>query len=301
MIDSADLPLNISRESMQDSALVQKLNTLITKRYLKFLDKEAKDNTESYLDFYKKFSRFLKEGIATSYEHQEQLANLLRFESSMQENGEFTNFAQYIDRAKDEQESIYYLTGMSRDAIESGPYLEAFKARGLEVCFFTEPVDQYVMEALPEFKGKKLVSADRAEIDLDDVATEGEALSEKDSEQLIEFLEKELTARVDKVEASGRLVDSPVAALTPKDAPNAQMRAMMQSMGQDMPATKATLEINPRHAVIHGLHKLMSTDEDTAKLIAQQLTDNALLSAGLLENAHQMSTRMNQLIEKLVK
>ena len=219
----------------------------------------------------------------------------------MQESGEFTNFAQYIDRAKDEQESIYYLTGMSRDAIESGPYLEAFKARGLEVCFFTEPVDQYVMEALPEFKGKKLVSADRAEIDLDDVATEGEALSEKDSEQLIEFLEKELTARVDKVEASGRLVDSPVAALTPKDAPNAQMRAMMQSMGQDMPATKATLEINPRHAVIHGLHKLMSTDEDTAKLIAQQLTDNALLSAGLLENAHQMSTRMNQLIEKLVK
>ena len=301
VIDSADLPLNISRESMQDSALVQKLNTLITKRYLKFLDKEAKDNTESYLDFYKKFSRFLKEGIATSYEHQEQLANLLRFESSMQESGEFTNFAQYIDRAKDEQESIYYLTGMSRDAIESGPYLEAFKARGLEVCFFTEPVDQYVMEALPEFKGKKLVSADRAEIDLDDVATEGEALSEKDSEQLIEFLEKELTARVDKVEASGRLVDSPVAALTPKDAPNAQMRAMMQSMGQDMPATKATLEINPRHAVIHGLHKLMSTDEDTAKLIAQQLTDNALLSAGLLENAHQMSTRMNQLIEKLVK
>ena len=301
VIDSADLPLNISRESMQDSALVQKLNTLITKRYLKFLDKEAKDNPESYLDFYKKFSRFLKEGIATSYEHQEQLANLLRFESSMQESGEFTNFAQYIDRAKDEQESIYYLTGMSRDAIESGPYLEAFKARGLEVCFFTEPVDQYVMEALPEFKGKKLVSADRAEIDLDDVATEGEALSEKDSEQLIEFLEKELTARVDKVEASGRLVDSPVAALTPKDAPNAQMRAMMQSMGQDMPATKATLEINPRHAVIHGLHKLMSTDEDTAKLIAQQLTDNALLSAGLLENAHQMSTRMNQLIEKLVK
>ena len=301
VIDSADLPLNISRESMQDSALVQKLNTLITKRYLKFLDKEAKDNPESYFDFYKKFSRFLKEGIATSYEHQEQLANLLRFESSMQESGEFTNFAQYIDRAKDEQESIYYLTGMSRDAIESGPYLEAFKARGLEVCFFTEPVDQYVMEALPEFKGKKLVSADRAEIDLDDVATEGEALSEKDSEQLIEFLEKELTARVDKVEASGRLVDSPVAALTPKDAPNAQMRAMMQSMGQDMPATKATLEINPRHAVIHGLHKLMSTDEDTAKLIAQQLTDNALLSAGLLENAHQMSTRMNQLIEKLVK
>ena len=301
VIDSEDLPLNISRESMQDSALVQKLNKMITKRYIKFLEKEAKDNPESYEDFYGKFSRFLKEGIATSYEHQEQLAGLLRFESSMQEKGELTNFAQYIDRTKEEQESIYYLTGMSRDAIESGPYLEAFKARGLEVCFFTEPVDQYVMEALPEFKGKKMVSADRAEIDLDDVDSEGESLNEKDSEQLIKFLEEELSARIEKVESSGRLVDSPVAALTPKDAPNAQMRAMMQSMGQDMPATKATLEINPRHEVIHGLHKLISSDEDTAKLIAQQLTDNALLAAGLLENPHQMATRMNELIAKLVK
>ncbi|MDG1358365.1 MAG: molecular chaperone HtpG, partial [Akkermansiaceae bacterium] len=150
VIDSEDLPLNISRESMQDSALVQKLNGLITKRYLKFLDKEAKNNNESYLEFYKKFSRFLKEGIATSYEHQAQLAGLLRFEASLTDPGELTNFAQYVDRAKEEQENIYYLTGMSREAIESGPYLEAFKARGLEVCFFTEPVDQYVMEALPE-------------------------------------------------------------------------------------------------------------------------------------------------------
>ncbi|MBK1855766.1 molecular chaperone HtpG [Verrucomicrobiaceae bacterium 5K15] len=301
VIDSEDLPLNISRESMQDSALVQKLNGLITKRYLKFLEKEAKNNSEDYLDFYKKFSRFLKEGIATSYEHQAQLAGLLRFESSLEEAGKLTSFAEYIDRAKDEQENIYYLTGMSRDAIESGPYLEAFKARGLEVCFFTEPVDQYVMEALPEFKGKKLVSADRGEIDLEDVATEGEELDEKSAEKLIEFLEKELGERVEKVEASGRLIDSPVAALTPKDAPNAQMRAMMQSMGQDMPATKATLEINPRHEVIHGLAKLVDSDEDTAKLVAQQLTDNALLAAGLLENPHQMAKRMNQLIEKLVK
>ncbi|MBK1830920.1 molecular chaperone HtpG [Verrucomicrobiaceae bacterium R5-34] len=301
VIDSEDLPLNISRESMQDSALVQKLNGLITKRYLKFLEKEAKNNSEDYLDFYKKFSRFLKEGIATSYEHQAQLAGLLRFESSLEEAGKLTSFAEYIDRAKEEQENIYYLTGMSRDAIESGPYLEAFKARGLEVCFFTEPVDQYVMEALPEFKGKKLVSADRGEIDLEDVATEGEELDEKSAEKLIEFLEKELGERVEKVEASGRLIDSPVAALTPKDAPNAQMRAMMQSMGQDMPATKATLEINPRHEVIHGLAKLVDSDEDTAKLVAQQLTDNALLAAGLLENPHQMAKRMNQLIEKLVK
>lgn len=225
---------------------------------------------------------------------------MLRFESSMTDAGKVTNFAQYIDRAKDEQEEIYYLVGMSRDAIESGPYLEAFKARGLEVCFFTEPVDQYVMEALPQFKGKKLVSADRAEIDLDDVASEGEELGKKETKQLIKFLEKELSERIEKVESSGRLIDSPVAALTPKDAPNAQMRAMMQSMGQEMPTSKATLEINPRHKVMHGLHSLIESDEDTASLVAQQLTDNALLAAGLLENPHQMASRMNELISKLV-
>ena len=301
VIDSEDLPLNISRESMQDSALVQKLNGLITKRYLKFLEKEAKNNSESYEEFYKKFSRFLKEGIATSYEHQAQLAGLLRFETSLNEPGELTNFAQYVDRAKDEQENIYYLTGMSRDAIESGPYLEAFKARGLEVCFFTEPVDQYVMEALPEFKGKKLVSADRGEIDLEDVATEGEELDSKKRKNLIKFIEDELSDRIEKVEATGRLIDSPVAALTPKDAPNAQMRSMMQAMGQDMPTTKATLEINPRHAVIHGLSNLIEADKETASLVVQQLADNALLAAGLLDNPHKMTARMNELIGKLVE
>ena len=301
VIDSEDLPLSVSRESMQDSALVQKLNSLITKRYLKFLEKEAKNDPEKYLEFYQKFSKFLKEGIATSYEHQEQLAGLLRFESSMTDPGKKTSFAEYLDRAKDEQDTIYYLTGPSRDAIESGPYLEAFKARGLEVCFFTEGIDQYVMDALPEFKGKKLVSADRGEIELEDVATEGEALSEEESEKLIKFLTDELSERIAKVESSGRLVDSPVAALTPKDAPNAQMRAMMQAMGQDLPMTQATLEINPRHEVIHGLAKLVESDADTAKLVAQQLADNALLAAGLLENPHEMTSRMNQLIEKLVK
>jgi TNF receptor-associated protein 1 len=301
VIDSEDLPLSISRETMQDSALVQKLNKLITKRYLKFLEKEAKNEPEQYLDFYNKFGRFLKEGIATSMDHQEQLAGLLRFESSLTDAGTKTSFAEYIDRAKEGQENIYFLTGMSRDAIESGPYLEAFKARGLEVCYFTEPVDQYVMDALPEFKGKKLVSVDRGEIELDDIATEGEELGKEETEKLIKFLEKELSERIEKVETSGRLIDSPVAALTPKEAPNAQMRAMMHAMGQDMPVTKATLEINTRHQVIQGLAKLVDSDEDTAQLVAQQLTDNALLAAGLLENPHQMAARMNQLIEKLVQ
>ena len=301
VIDSADLPLNISRESMQDSALIQKLNKLITKRFLKFLEKEAKDDPAKYEEFYAKFSRFLKEGIATSFEHQAQLAGLLRMESSMTEAGELTTFASYLDRAPEEQETIYYLVGASRDVIENGPYLEAFKARNIEVLYFTDGVDQYVLDSMPEFKGKKLVSADRADIELDDVEAEGEALSEEEVSKLSTWMGEKLGNRVEKVEAGKRLVDSPVAALAPADAPNAQMRAMMKAMGQEVPETKVVLEVNPRHAVIKNLSSLHATNEGLASLVAEQLADNAMLAAGVLDNPQDMVNRLHDILAQVTK
>lgn len=301
VIDSADLPLNISRETMQDSALIQKLNKLITKRFLKFLDTQAKNEPEKYAEFYSKFSRFLKEGIATSFEHQEPIAKLLRFESTMTDAGTQTSFAEYIDRAKDDQEEIYFLTGASRDIIEKGPYLEAFKARGLEVALFTDQVDQYVLDSMPEFKGKKLVPADRADLELDDVDAEGEALDNDAVESLSKFMSDTLGERVEKVEAGKRLVDSPIAALAPKDAPNAQMMAMMKAMGQDAPTPKVTLEINPRSEVIKNLSGLQQRDAELAAIVTEQLTDNALLAAGLLENPQEMVNRLNDLLARVAK
>ena len=301
VIDSEDLPLNISRESMQDSVLIQKLNKLITKRFLKFLEKQSKDDGEKYEEFFAKFSRFLKEGIATSFEHQEALSNLLRFESTMTEAGKVTSFAEYIDRAKDDQNEIYYIVGASREVIENGPYLEAFKARGIEVAIFTDAVDQYVFDTMPEFKGKKLISADRADIELDDVATDGEALDEVSLTTLTAWMAETLGERVEKVEAGKRLVDSPVAALAPQDAPNAQMRAMMKAMGQDAPEPKVILEVNPRHQVIMSLFSLRESDEELAGMVTQQLTDNALLAAGMMDNPQNMVNRMNDLLAKIVK
>ncbi len=301
VIDSADLPLNISRETMQDSALIQKLNKLITKRFLKFLAGEAKKDEEKYLEFYGKFSRFLKEGVATSFEHQEQLAGLIRFESTTTEEGKQTSFAEYIERAGEEQEEIYYLTGVSRDVLTKGPYLEAFKARGIEVALFTDQVDQYVLDSMPEFKGKKLVPADRADIELDDLESEGEVLDASSLAALSGWMQDTLGERVEKVEAGKRLVDSPIAALAPKEAPNAQMMAMMKAMGQEVPAPKVTLEINPRSEVIKNLSSLQAKDNDLAALVAQQLTDNALLAAGLLENPQEMVSRMNDLLARVAK
>jgi len=219
----------------------------------------------------------------------------------MTEIGKQTSFAEYVDRAKDDQEVIYYIVGASREVIENGPYLEAFKARGIEVAIFTDAVDQYVFDTMPEFDGKKLVSVDRADIDLDDVATEGEALSDAELETLTGWMAETLGERVEKVEAGKRLVNSPVAALAPQDAPNAQMRAMMKAMGQDAPEAKVVLEVNPRHEVIKNLNGLRESDADLAAMVTQQLTDNALLAAGMMENPQNMVNRMNDLLAKIVK
>ena len=301
VIDSEDLPLNIARESMQDSALVKKLNEVLTKRFLKFLEKQAKDDIEAYKEFYLRFSRFLKEGIVASPEYQELLAGLLRFTSSMTEGEEVTSLPEYVDRMKDGQEEIYFLVGTNREAIEKGAFFEGFKARGLEVAFFTEGVDEYVLEALREFKGKKLVAANRAGIELEDLPEEGESLSEQETKDLVSWLNSALDGRVSQVDAGRRLVNHPMVALLPEEAPNAQMRAMMTAMGQDVPETKAKLEINPRHPLIKRLASIQDSQRGLADKVAKQLTDHALLAAGMEISASDVSEGMTELLEELLE
>ncbi len=299
VIDSADLPLNISRESMQDSALIQKINRLITKRFLKSLEGEVKDDSEKYDAFYAKFSRFLKEGIATDFEHRDALAKLLRFESTFTEPGKLTDLQGYLDRAKDGQEHIYYLIGPNREAIEAGPYLEAFKARGLEVIFFSEAIDEYVVNALGKYEEKELVSVDRDDIKLEDSETpEGEALDKEQSEKLCSWMSDQLGDRVKEVRVGDRLVDSPAIALTPDDGMNAQVRQMMKAMNQKVDDTKVILELNPRHPVIRKLSEASEAKPELAKLVTAQIFDNALLSAGLLEESKDMVRRVYDIIDQ---
>ena len=303
VIDSSDLPLNISRESMQDSALVQKLNRVVSKRFVKFLDGEAKSDPEKYVDFYKKFSRFIKEGVASDTDHRDGLSKLLRFESTMTEGGELCALTDYVSRMRDGQEEIYYLIGDDRAALEGGPYLEAFKARGLEVIFGLEPLDDYVVSSLAEFDGKKLVAADRANIELDDApdTSDAEALGDDELKALSEFIKGELGKGVEKVEAGKRLTDSPVAALTPEQGMTPQMRRMMKAMNPDgeEPPMQVELEINPRHELIHRLNDLRESDPDLAKLIVAQLHDTALLTAGLLESKQDLIRRNYDLLNRI--
>jgi molecular chaperone HtpG len=301
VVDSEDLPLNISRETMQDKALIEKLNKVITKRFIKFLDEEAKNHVDAYNEFYAEFGIFLKEGAAVDFTHKEQLAKLLRFESSLTEKGKTTSLADYVSRMGSEQKEVYYLIGPSRSAIESGPYLEGFKARNLEVLFCYEAVDEYVMNSVREFDGKKFTAADHADVKLSDIPKPEGALSEADTKTLTAWLKDTLGDRVSEVKASDRLVDSPALALNADKFMSPHMRRMMKAMnkeGADSPL-RVNLEINPRSAVMKRLFETHTSAPDKAKLVAEQILDNALISAGLLEDATPMVARMYKLLESV--
>jgi TNF receptor-associated protein 1 len=302
VVDSEDLPLNISRETMQDRALIEKLNKVITKRFIKFLSEEAKNRADAYNEFYTEFGIFLKEGAALDYTHKDELVKLLRFESSLTEKGKTTSLADYVTRMGADQKEIYFLLGPSRSAIEAGPYLEGFKARNLEVLFCYESVDEYVMSNVREFDGKKLIAADHADVKLPDApkppAADGD-LSEDDAKSLAEWLKTTLGDRVESVKASDRLVDSPALAVNADKFMSPQMRRMMKAMnkdGADAPV-KVNLEINPRHAVIKHLAAAKTSSPEKAALIAEQILDNSLISAGLFEDPSKMVARLYKLLE----
>jgi len=301
VVDSEDLPLNISRETMQDKSLVEKLNRVITKRFLKFLDEEARNRAEGYEAFYQEFGVFLKEGAALDFTHKEQLTKLLRFESSLTEEGKTTSLADYVSRMSSEQKEIYYLVGPSRAAIESGPYLEGFKARNLEVLLCYEAVDEYVMNNVREFDGRKLTAADHADVKLADLPKPEGALGEREIKDLANWLKDTLGERVSEVKSSDRLVDSPVLALNADKFMSPHMRRMMKAMNRDGAENplRVSLEFNPRHAVIKRLFETHTAHPERAKLVAEQLLDNALIAAGLLEDPTSMVARLNKLLESV--
>lgn len=305
VVDSADLPLNISRESMQDSSLVRKLNRTITNRFLKFLEKQAKNSPEKFETFYLEFSRFIKEGICADDEHRQALAKLLRFESSMTEPGKLTSFEDYLTRAKESQKCIYYLAGESRASIEAGPYLEAFQSRGIEVIYFFDKIDSYVLENLRDFQEKKVLSANRDNLDLGEpgMAHEAEPLPATDLDALCSFLKSELSGLVEDVFAGNRLVQSPAAALFPEESPSPHLRELLKALNPAEPAmpVKIKLEINPRHDLIKRLSATRESDSATAAKVARQILDSALLGAGMLENPADFVRRGYELMTRALQ
>ena len=232
------------------------------------------------------------------------MAKLLRFETTAKDAGTLTGFDEYLDRMTADQKEILFLFGKSRESIEAGPYLEATKARGIEVLLLTEPVDEYVMHTVREYKDKKIISADSDELKLEKLEKndQSESLSDKQIKSLCKWLKETLSERVSEVEVGDRLIDSPVCVVGGDSMGGASARRVMKMMqGSDalLPSPKVKLEINPRNSIIRGLDHLKEKDSPTADLVAHQLLDNAMAAANLLDDPREMIARSYQALEKI--
>jgi molecular chaperone HtpG len=301
VVDSEDLPLNISRETMQDTTLMQKLNKVLTGRFLKFLEEQSEKDPATYEKFYHEYNRFLKEGVVTDFTHKDSLGKLLRYESSALERGKLTSLSDYVKRMSGDQKEIYWLLTPSREAAESSPYFEVFKARKLEVLFMYDPWDEFVMEHLHSFEEKTLRAAEKSDLNVTEPEKKEGALRDSEAAALAKWMKETLGEKVGEVKISQRLVDSP-AVIIDADQMTASMRRIMRGMKNqaELPAAKQNLEINPRHTIITRLDKLRDANPALAGKVAEQILDNARVAAGLLEDPRSMLHRLNELLEQLV-
>jgi len=305
VVDSEDLPLNISRETMQDTSLMQKLNKVLTSRFLKFLDEQSERDAESYEKFYEEYQRFLKEGVVMDFTHKEALGKLLRYESSTLDKGRRTSLADYVKRMPSDQKEIYCLLAANRAAAEASPYFEVFRERKWEVLFLYDAWDEFVMEHLHTFEGKTLRLAEKADLNLS--AKKDGALSEDAAKELAKWLKETLGGKVGEVRVSQRLVESPGVVVDADKFMTSSMRRIMKAMkqegkegGPELPAAKHDFEINPAHPIIARLDAMRQKDATLAGSVAEQLLDNARVAAGLLEDPWAMLTRLNSLLEKVL-
>jgi len=310
VVDSEDLPLNISRQSLQDNALVVKLRKVLTKRFIKFLGEEAERDPGKYLEFWKTFGIFLKEGVTSDYEHRSELGKLLRFESSASEPGTMISLDDYVGRMREGQDKIYYINGPSRVAVEYGPYVEMFKKRGVEIFYTLEPIDDFVLNHLGEYDGKKLVSADRADLHLPEsteTKTEpeskegGESLPADTVKQLCQWMKEILGERVQEVKVSSRLVDSPAMIVNVDGYMTSSMERVLKASGQTEAfgmGMKKDMEINAASPLIKKLAALRESDAPFAGDVVEQLYDNAMIQAGLLIDPMEMVRRNYRILER---
>jgi len=310
VVDSEDLPLNISRQALQDSALVAKINRVITKRFLKFLEEVAESDPAAYETFWDTFGIFLKEGATSDFTHREEIAKLLRFESSKSEPGKVVSLAEYTGRMQEGQKDIYYINGPSREAIEAGPYVEAFKKRGIEILYTLEPIDDFALNHLQEFDGKKLISADRGDIDLpgsdkekaeEEVSEAEKALDDAAAKNFTDWIKEVLGTKVKEVRASKRLEESPAIIVNPDGLLTSSMERIIRASGQGgQEFGQKNLEINTKHALIKGLAALKKKDEPFARTVVEQIYDNAMIQAGLMIEPRNMVERTYKILARAV-
>jgi len=294
VVDSEDLPLNISRESLQDNPILAKIRDSVVKRVLSELKKKAEADEQNYLLFWNNFGAVLKEGLCEATSPREQILEVCRFHSSSTLENHMTSLDEYIARMKPQQEEIYYLTGERLDALRSSPQIEGFTKRGIEVLLFTDHVDDFWVNVVMDYKGKKLKSATRADIKLDDVANENkqeEKEAKKDSADITALCERIKTLLGDEVKdvrTTDKLTTSAVCLAVEEGAMDMRLERFLLEQKQLQSATPKILEINPEHVIIRAMIGKEDIDDvvwllfDQARILeGEDVTDPAAFTRRL--------------------
>ena len=266
VVDSSDLPLNVSRELLQNNRQIEVINKSVTKKVLDTLADMKKNDYENYILFFNEFGRVLKEGVHYDFSKKEAIADLLLFYATSKTDGTYTTLQDYVDNMKEGQEDIYYVTGSSREDVMKSPYIEAFKEKGYDVLIMLEEVDDVIMSSLGEFKGKKIKSVIKGDIDLDKSSEEDKKEAEKKLETLIALIKEQLKDDVSDVRLSGRLRDTACCLVAQEGGMDPQMEKLMKQMGQQMPENKRILELNPKHPLFEAMNKIFEKDQKAVAL-----------------------------------
>ncbi len=298
LVDSADLPLNISRQMLQQDRHVTQIRKWITKKVLDVLQSLEESEPDKYLTFWKQFGRAFKEGVSSDYENKDRIVSLLLFESS-HDAERLTSLKDYVGRMKEGQKEIFYLTGESRQVIENSPHLEAFKEKGYEVLYLTEPVDELVTQSLFEFEGKRLKSIGKGTVSLGSEEEKELKEQQEKSADLLKFLQQKLDEHIKEVRLSNRLTTSPVCLVGAEHDYSPQMERLLRVTKEGMPKQRRIMELNPKHEIFLKLQERFQKDREDPSLekYAQLLLGYAFLAEG---SELPDPVRFNRLVAELI-
>ncbi len=286
VVDSSDLPLNVSREILQENPQLHRINKAVTSKVLSELKKLLESDPETYAAFFREFGRILKEGIHTDRENQEKLKDLVMYESMNTEPGKMITLANYVDAMPESQKEIYYISGDKREAVASSPALEYYRSKGYDVLFMTDPVDDWIMQSMLQYRKKHFKSVAKGDFEADEAdKSAAEETVKKATEKfarLVDFLKKTLADKVSDVRFSVRLTDSPCCLITENNGLSPHLERLFKAMNQEIPASKRILELNPNHPLVEALFECCNKDETAPELTAyvKVLFDQALLMEG---------------------